>query len=85
MPNNKINPVNIADRALNITSKAMILGNFIRYLNHLIVGATIKYKNIENTKGTKIVFIEYNAKVIPIAHNVIKLAGIMLSLIGVIS
>ena len=49
-----------------------------------MIGEIIKYKKIEKTKGTNIVFIEYNAKVMPIAHNVIKLAGIILSLSGVI-
>ena len=79
-----MNPVNIPDKNINVTKSASNFGNRQRSISHLIIGAIMKYKKIEKTNGTKIVFIEYNAKVIPIALSVIKLAGIMLSLKGVI-
>tara|TARA_A100001015_G_C14613426_1_gene565088 strand:- start:324 stop:599 length:276 start_codon:yes stop_codon:yes gene_type:complete len=83
--NNSVNPVKMAESKVKMTMSAITLGSFALFLNQRKAGAIIKYKKIEKTKGTNIVFIEYSAKVIPIAHNVIKLAGIILSLKGVIS
>ena len=80
----KTKPVKNADKSVNVTSNANNLGNLARFINTLIIGEIIKYKKMENTNGTKIVFIEYKANVIPIELKVIKLAGIILSRKGVI-
>lgn len=85
IPKIKINPVKKADNKLNVTKRASNFGNRQRFISKRIIGAIMKYKNMENTKGTSIVFIEYNAKVIAIELKVIKLAGMILSLNGVMT
>ena len=84
IPNTSVNPVNMADNKVNVTNNAITLGNLHLFLSQRMTGVIIKYKKIENTNGTKTVFIEYNAKVMPMALKVIKLAGMILSLSGVI-
>ena len=63
IPNTSVNPVNMADNKVNVTNNAITLGNLHLFLSQRMTGVIIKYKKIENTNGTKTVFIEYNAKV----------------------
>tara|TARA_Y100000590_G_C15383332_1_gene887220 strand:+ start:518 stop:790 length:273 start_codon:yes stop_codon:yes gene_type:complete len=84
IPSNKVNPVNSADNRVKVRSNANNLGSLHLLRNQRITGVMMKYKKIENTNGTNMVFIEYNANVMPMALRVIKLAGMMLSRSGVI-
>ena len=84
IPSNNVNPVNMADNKVNVTINASNFGSLHLLRSQCMTGLMMKYKKIENTKGTSTVFIEYRANVMPMALKVIKLAGTMLSLSGVI-
>ena len=58
IPSIKISPVKTADNNANVTNNAINRGSLHFVLSHCITGEIIKYKNIEKTNGTKIVFIE---------------------------